>query len=229
MAPHLLLHPPCPSRPPRATCGAFPFFRESAHDVFCRDVAQLTLGNHAPLLLEVAITPLELQPRLRGPMRGHVSIFQLAPVTQDLQGRLCRARLARRVTTLVAPPDQVGCHPNCLKEAHRREGRGLGVEPVLPIPESQVPGTILPAAAGVSQRSARSSTVTYPDAPRAAWVAQAISLPTRMAASGLCNFATSSLNSAGTSSGGLAAMTSDLGVGGWVFHTNWVQRTQGKA
>ena len=43
--------------------------------MFCRDVAQLTLGNHAPLLLEVAITPLELQPWLRGPMRGHVSIF----------------------------------------------------------------------------------------------------------------------------------------------------------
>ena len=62
--------------------------------------------------------------------------------------------------------------------------------------------------------------MTYPDAPRAAWMTQGISLPTRMAASGFCNFATSSLNSAGTSSGGLAgaaAMTSYLGVGGWVF------------
>ena len=44
----------------------------------------------------------------------------------------------------VAPPDQAGCHPDCLKEAHRCEGRGLDIEPVLPIPESQVPGAILP-------------------------------------------------------------------------------------
>ena len=179
--------------------------RERAHDVFCRDVAQLTLGNQTPLLLEVAITPLEL---------GHVSILQLAPVTQDLQGRL---RRAGQVIPLVAPPDQAGCHPDCLKEAHRREGRGLDIEPVLPIPESQVPGAISLAAAGVSQRSARSSTVTYPDAPKAAWAAQGISFPTRMAASGLCSLAMSSLNSSGTSSGGLAAMTPDLGVGGWVF------------
>ena len=78
-------------------------FRERAHDVFRRDVAQLPLGDQTPLLLEVAITPLELQPRLRGSMNGHVSILQLAPVTQDLQGRLRRARVARRVIPLVAP------------------------------------------------------------------------------------------------------------------------------
>ena len=131
-------------------------------------VAQLPLGDQTPLLLEVAITPLQLQPRLRGSMNGHVSILQLAPVTQDLQGRLRRAHLARRVIPLVAPPDQAGSHPDCLKEAHRREGRGLDIEPVLPIPESQVPGPFSLAAAGVSQRSARSSTVTYPDAPKAA-------------------------------------------------------------
>ena len=42
---------------------------------------------------------------LRGSMNGHVSILQLAPVTQDLQARLRRARLARRVIPLVAPPN----------------------------------------------------------------------------------------------------------------------------
>ena len=147
-------------------------------------------------------------------MRGHVSIFQLAPVTQDLQGSLCRARLACRAVTLVAPPDQVGCHPNCLKEAHRREGRGLGV--VLSILESQVPGTIVPSRRRIRQ-------VFHRDVSRCA--------QSRLDGPGdflahqdgrqcFCNFATSSLNSAGTSSGGLAgaaAMTSYLGVGGWVF------------
>ena len=49
--------------------------------MFRRDVAQLPLGDQTPLLLEVAITPLELQPRLRGSMNGLVSILQLAPVT----------------------------------------------------------------------------------------------------------------------------------------------------
>ena len=117
----------------------------SSGSALCRDVAQFAVGNHAPLLLEVAIATLELQPRLRGPMRGHVSIFQLAPVAQDLQGSLCRARMARRAVTLVAPPDQVCCHPYCLQEAHRREGRGLGVESILSILELQVPGTIVPS------------------------------------------------------------------------------------
>ena len=72
--------------------------------------------------------------------------------------------------------------------------------------EDAATGPFSLAAAGVSQRSARSSTVTYPDAPKAAWAAQGISFPTRMAASGLCSLATSSLNSSGTSSGGLAAI-----------------------
>ena len=91
-------------------------------------------------------------------------------VTQDLQAHLCRARLARRVIPLVAPPDQAGCHPDCLKEAHCCEGGGLGVVSPSRNPRSRGPFSL--AAAGVSQRSARSSTVTYPDAPRAAWVAQ---------------------------------------------------------
>ena len=74
-------------------------------DPWAAQTALGALGDQTPLLLlEVAITRLELQPRLRGSMNGHVSILQLAPVTQNLQGRLRRARLARRVISLVAPP-----------------------------------------------------------------------------------------------------------------------------
>ena len=73
----------------------FPFFRERAHDVFRRDVAQLPLADQTPLLLEVSL------PWNSNLGFGvHVSILQLAPVTQDPQGRLRRAGL---VIPLVAP------------------------------------------------------------------------------------------------------------------------------